>query len=274
MITHPFPLGSDAFVIPSFWQTPGAPVGVHMNSMVLRSEQPVLFDTSVAIDREAWLDTVFGLVDPAEVRWVILSHDDPDHVGNLAPVLDACPNATVVATWFLTERLGPELALDPRRLRWVGPGETLDIGDRTLRFVRPPLYDSPTTRAVFDPVSRVLWAADLFATPAAEPIDDAAQLPAEVLAEGFFQFQQWNSPWYALLDPARYEAEVKGLAAFDIAAIASTHGPAFLGPMVDRAFELLRAVPHTPAAEQPGQAQLDEIVAAIMTSAPAGAAAS
>lgn len=32
-----------------------------------------------------------------QVRWVFLSHDDHDHVGNLLEVLDQCPNATLVA---------------------------------------------------------------------------------------------------------------------------------------------------------------------------------
>jgi hypothetical protein len=38
------------------------------------------------------------------VRWVFLTHDD--HAGNLRQVMDACPNATLVTTWFSMGRYG------------------------------------------------------------------------------------------------------------------------------------------------------------------------
>ena len=81
----------------------------------------------------------FGLVDPADVRWVFLSHDDSDHTGNLAPVLDLCPNATLVTSWFANERMSGDLVVPPHRQRWVNDGESFDAGDRTLR--RGPAAD-------------------------------------------------------------------------------------------------------------------------------------
>ena len=169
MTFDPFDVGGDAFVIPMHFQSPGAPLGVSLNSMVWRGEQPAIVDTGIAAYREPWLDAVSNVVDLDDVKWIILSHDDVDHTGNLATAMAACPNATVVANWFLCERIAPDVEMDPHRLRWVDHGGTLDIGDRVLAFERPPLFDSPTTRAVFDTRSRVLWAADCFATPVEQP---------------------------------------------------------------------------------------------------------
>ena len=85
------------------------------------------------------------IVEVYDVRWVCISHDDVDHDGNLHQVIDACPNATVVAGWFVCERLQLErVDVSPLRWRWVGDGESFDAGDRTMLAVRPPLYDSPT----------------------------------------------------------------------------------------------------------------------------------
>jgi flavorubredoxin len=263
MILEPFHLHEYAAVVPCYWHTPGAPVGVHLNSMVLRSAEPVLFDTSVACVRDGWLDAVGSLVDFADVRWVVLTHDDPDHVGNLGAVLELCPKATVVANWFMCERLSTEVELDPRRLRWVGDRETLDIGDRELVFLRPPLYDSPTTRVVFDPASRVLWAADLFAAPVPVATNDAADVDPGAYEEGFLAFQRWNSPWHELVDPVRYNAEVDRLHSVGAATIASTHGPALRGATVERGFELLRRVIDDATPPMPGQPVLDQIVASL-----------
>jgi flavorubredoxin len=268
MITEPFPLTADSYLIPSFWQAPGAPVGVNLSSAVLLAAEPVLLDTGAAIDRGGWTEAVRSVVDPADVRWIVLPHDDPDHTGNLPAALELCPGATVVSTWFMSERMGPELPIDPRRLRWVGHEGTLDVGDRTLRLLRPPLYDSPTTRVVHDPVGGLLWAADLFATPTLEPTNDAADMDPAFLKDGFLQFQRLNSPWYELLDRSRYQAEVDKLAALRPSAIASTHGPAFLGAMVDTAFDLLREVTEGPMPDEPGQETLDQIVASLLMAAP------
>jgi flavorubredoxin len=53
------------------------------------------------------------------VRWVFISHNDIDHAGNLHQVIDACPQATSITTWFPCERLGlGGLGMLPTR--WVG----------------------------------------------------------------------------------------------------------------------------------------------------------
>ena len=85
---------------------PAAPgTVVPVNSMVIAGAEPVIVDKGNELSRPEWLDAAFSLVEPADVRWVFLSHDDHDHVGNLLPVLDTCPNATLVTNWFSMERL-------------------------------------------------------------------------------------------------------------------------------------------------------------------------
>ncbi len=102
---RPVQITPEAHLIQSFWKQPGAPVGVHMNTMVLASREPVVFDTGVSADRDGWLAAVSSVVDPDDVRWIVLSHDDADHTGNLAAAVQQFPNATVVASWWMTERL-------------------------------------------------------------------------------------------------------------------------------------------------------------------------
>jgi flavorubredoxin len=128
----------------------GQPLSVYLNSMVIQAAEPVIVDTGTVRNRQAWLDDVFGLVDPNDVRWVFLSHDDADHTGNLAQVMAACPHATLVCSWAITERFANAFELPLGRCRWVNDGDTFDAGDRTLTALRPPTYDSPATRGLFD----------------------------------------------------------------------------------------------------------------------------
>ena len=64
---------------------------VYINSMVILGAEPVIVDTGTPANRKQWLDDVFSIVDPDDVRWVFLSHDDVDHTGNLDQVMTRAP---------------------------------------------------------------------------------------------------------------------------------------------------------------------------------------
>ena len=139
---------------------------------------------------------------------MFISHDDVDHTGNVNELMDACPNATLIVNWFMTERMGASLAVPPTRQRWIGDGESFDVGDRTLHAVRPPIFDSPTTRGLFDPTTGVYWASDSFATPMLTPVRDVAEIDAEFWADGMDMFDHYVSPWLEMVDEARFQATV------------------------------------------------------------------
>lgn len=102
----PIEIAPDTFVIHDSYAPPGAPAAVHMNAMLIRGAEPVVVDTGTPLNRTGYLHGLFSLVDPTDVRWVFISHDDIDHYGNLHEVMAACPNATLVANWFFCERIG------------------------------------------------------------------------------------------------------------------------------------------------------------------------
>lgn len=261
---RPVQIAPEAHLIQSFWHAPGAPVGVHFNTMVLAGREPVVFDTGLAADEQGWLDAVKAVVEPDDIRWIVLSHDDPDHTGNLQAAMVEFPNASVVASWWMTERMMGSVEIDPRRLRWLVSGDTLDIGDRTLIFQRPPLFDNPTTRVVFDPSTGLLWGGDLGAALAPEPVLSAEESDDDELAASFVPVHRLMSPWAAMVDEARYQSAVDQIARFDITTWANTHGPLYEGRFVGRAIELLRQVPSAPEPTEPNQADLDDIVSSML----------
>lgn len=245
-----------------------APMTVHLNSLVIRGAEPIVVDTGVPENRERFLEDVFGLVDPDDVRWVFISHDDVDHYGNANALMEACPNATLIANWYLTERLGAELSVPPARWRWIGDGESLDVGDRTLTAIRPPLYDSPTTRGLFDDRTGVYWASDCYATPVARGTAFVEELDPDEWAGGFTAFAHWNSPWVSMVDPAAFAAECARMEALPLHAIAGTHGPTIEASNLRQAHELLRAAPAATAPPQPDQSVLEQMLEAMATTTP------
>ena len=259
----PLEVAPDTFLIRSAQPAFGAPMSVNLNSLVIRSSEPVIVDTGTVANRDHWIDDVFGLVDPEDVRWIFISHDDDDHLGNLAESMERCPNAVLVVNWAATERMGASFGLPPERLRWVDDGGSLDVGDRTLRAVRPPVYDSPTTRGLFDPTTSVYWASDAFATPmGAEPVDRVDELPPPMWAEGMAMFQHHAlSPWLSIVDEDRYGAEVAKVRGLGAEVIVSAHSPVISGAAVERAFDHLAALPSTVPPPHPDQQALTAILA-------------
>ena len=256
---EPTTIAPETFLLHDNTGEGSAPVSIAINTMVIRGEQPVVVDTGAAEHRGQLLRDVFSLVEPADVRWVFISHDDVDHTGNVNALMEACPNATLVIDWFMQERMGASLSVSPLRWRWLRDGDALDVGDRELRLVRPPIYDSPTTRGLFDPTTGVYWASDAFATPMPTPVADVAEIDDEVWSEGMATFNHYISPWIQLADEGRYRQTVDRVAALRPAVIAGCHTPVVRGDRVADALAITRRTPSLTAAPQPDQGVLDEI---------------
>jgi flavorubredoxin len=266
---EPTRIAPDTFLIHDHHGEGEAPVSVALNSMVIRAAQPVVVDTGVAENRDRFLADVFSVVEPVDIRWVFISHDDIDHTGNVNALMDLAPNATLVINWFMAERMGGSLAVSPGRQRWVGDGERFDVGDRTLLAVRPPVFDSPTTRGLYDSKTGVYWASDSFAAPMLQPVRDAAELDEAFHLEGINTFDRYVSPWLELVDEARFQATVDRVAALAPTVVAGCHTPAVTGDRVNAAIAATRRSPSAEILPEPDQAVLDQIQAAL--SAPVAA---
>lgn len=258
----PYRIAQDTYVIPRLDEAP--PIGnFYMNSMVIVGKEPVIVDTGTPSDRERWLNHVWNLVDPADVRWIFLSHDDRDHSGNLMQTLEACPNATLLTTWFQVGRLAEEWMLPLPRCRFLRDGETVDVGDRTITALRPPLFDNPTTRGLFDSKTGVYWAVDTFATNVPGPTENAAELADDYFEAGQLLGAKLVSPWHAWLDQRKWAAHVDRVQQLPIRTIAACHGPAIYGDLVDRAFEILRRAPSLDPFVEFSQADLESWLEAM-----------
>ncbi len=241
---RPLEIAADTFVIRALTPSVGGS-WTNLNSMVIAGAEPVLVDTGMVTDRETWFEDVFSLVAPEDVRWIFVTHLDTDHSGNLVEALARCPNAQVVTSRGESFRVTASLDVPAARMRIVD--DAFAVGDRTLRAIRPPVYDSPYTRGLFDPTTGVYYASDAFCAPIpGDPVDWVDQIPDTLWAQGLARFHHASlCPWVALADPALYRREVDSLAALGITTIAGAHTPPLRGASVARGFEEIARLPHT-----------------------------
>jgi flavorubredoxin len=262
-VTEPQEIAPETWLIPNLFPA-GDGLFVPVNTMLIRGVEPVIVDTGAPVHRELWLDKVFSLVDPEDVRWVFLSHDDGDHTGGLLDVLERCPNATLVTNFFSVERLALDtMALPLERMRWVDEGGILDAGDRTLQLFKPPIFDGPTTRGLYDPTTGAMWAVDSFACLTPGTLD-AHDVPRDLLDESMPAMNSLVSPWHQWLDPAAYRRHVDDVESLGVLTVASAHGPILTGDAIRRSFDVVRRLAGQPIIPAPGQELLDDLVQQVL----------
>lgn len=219
-------IADETFAVPFHVATPmGRMV---LQSLVLRSREPVLIDTGVKWCREAWLKAVFALVEPKDVRWIFISHDDSEHIGNLEPLLESCPNARVVTNFVGFGRIGDEVDLSLRRVLFMNHRDSFSVGDRTLTCLRPPLFDSPATRGLYDPKTGVYYSADAFGAFLRKYVPSVDDVPADEFTHGFNGWNRLIHPWHQYADPQKLEANVnREILELAPKTLVSYHGPIF-----------------------------------------------
>lgn len=249
----------DTEVLVSYIPVPGFGV-LPVNSFLIRSDEPVLIDTGLASLGEGWIEALGSSIDPADLRWIWLTHTDPDHVGNLVRILDAAPKARIVTTYLGMAKLSL-LGYVVDRAFLLNPGQSLDVGDRKLLAVRPPTFDAPETTGVFDPSSRTLFSADSFGALMEAPTESANELDRAALSDGMKGWAMVDAPWLQWIDPVRFDGALREIRGLDPATVLSSHLPVAEG-MVDTLLHELAGAREAPAFVGPDQAALEEMMAA------------
>jgi len=262
---EPERVGLDTYLIHQLQPALGAPLSVYINSMVITGAEPVIVDTGTIANRKQWLDDAFSLVEPEDVKWVFISHDDIDHTGNLEEVMSLCVNATLVASWALVERHTNAFNFPLERTRWVNDGDAFDVGDRVLRAVRPPFWDSPTTRGLYDPSTGVYWAVDAFATPMpTAPVASVADLEPVFWRDGSVMFAHHAvAPWLGMVDATKYSEHIDRIQVMGARTIVSAHSPVIPEAYLPAAFEIVRDLPGITPPAVPDQSVLDAVLGTV-----------
>ena len=177
-----------------------------VNAFVIRASEPVLIDSGVPALADATIEAIAECVDPADLRWIWVTHCDADHIGALSRILQLAPHARVVTCYLGMGKLGLAGLVPPERVFLINPGQTLTVGDRTLQALSMPSFDAPETMGVFDTTSRTLFSSDCFGavlseTTALASYGDAAAIRSDELASGLGTWTSVDAPWLSRTEP-------------------------------------------------------------------------
>lgn len=249
---------SDTHVLPAWVPLPGYGF-ICVNAYVLEAAEPVLVDTGVPVLREAFMEQLRTVIDPAELRWLWLTHTDADHVGALDLLLEAAPRMRVVTSYLGLGRLGLSWVLPLERVFLLNPGQQLEVGDRQLLALRPPLFDAPETTMAFDLRTRTLFSSDFFGALVDQPGQASTDFDRQVLRDGMTLWATIDAPWVHDFDEVTLRGRLEEVRRLAPAQLLSAHLPP-AGAMDPAWIEYLAAARTAPPFVGPDQAGLQAML--------------
>lgn len=170
--------------------------GTTYNSYFINAEKKTIIETSKEIFWDTYLAKIHQVTNPAEIEYIVLNHTEPDHSGNLGNLLKLAPNATVVGSGNAIRYLEDIVGFEFKSLK-VKDGDTLDLGNKTLRFISAPNLHWPDSMYTWLEEDKVLFTCDSFGAHFAHPemfddlvgnYDDAFKYYFDVILKPYAKF--------------------------------------------------------------------------------------
>jgi flavorubredoxin len=232
-----------------------------INAFVIHSSQPVLVDTGSVRESDDFMAALRTVIDPADLRWIWLTHTDFDHIGSLHRLLEENQQLRVITSFLGVGIMSLATGLPMDRVYLVNPGQSVDVGDRALTAMRPPAFDNPITQGFYDDRSRIFFSSDCFGALLDEVPERAEDVSEVALREGQVFWATVDSSWLHSVDRAIFASELDRVRALAPSMVLSSHLPAAQGSSLERLLGALAVVPDAPAFVGPDQAALEQMLA-------------
>ena len=250
----------DVDVLTTDFPIPGYGV-VPINAFVLHGREPILVDTGPVVLSDEFGSALRSVIDPADLRWIYLTHTDFDHIGSLHQILAESPELKVVTTFLSVGIMTLSAPLPLDRVHLVTAGQQLTLGDRTITAIKPPTFDNPATVGFYEHKSRTLFSSDCFGALLQEVPQSASDLSDEELREGQVFWATVDAPWVHTTDAARFGRKLDAIRDIGPDMILSSHLPAASSQLTERMLGALRAAPQARPFSGPDQAGLEQMLA-------------
>jgi flavorubredoxin len=234
-----------------------------INAFVIHADQPVLVDTGAVRESDDFMAALRLVIDPADLRWIWLTHTDFDHIGSLHRLLEENDQVRVITSFLGVGIMSLAAPLPMDRVYLVNPGQSVDVGDRTLTAVRPPAFDNPITTGLRDERSGILFSSDCFGALLDEVPERAEDVSDDALRQGQVFWATVDSSWLHHVDRAVFASELDRIRALEPTMVLSSHLPAAQGSSLERMLGALAEVPGAPAFVGPDQAALEQMLAGL-----------
>ncbi len=211
--------------------------GTSYNSYLLKTKDgAVVFEGSKEKTEEEYLENISSLCPFKDIKYVFVTHTEPDHSGAIKALLGKNPDITVVASQGALINLGKIVRIDFKK-HVAKDGETFEFGGYHFRFVSGLLLHWPDVMFTYIEEKKALVSCDAFGCHYAF---DGILLSKLTDEEGYrdafeYYYEKIMGPF-----PAFAKAAANRVLALDLDFILTGHGPVIDTRIGERVREYLR----------------------------------
>ncbi|MEA3500020.1 MAG: FprA family A-type flavoprotein, partial [Candidatus Marinimicrobia bacterium] len=200
------------------------PKGTTYNSFVVQgSEKTALIDT---VDPEKTYELITNLKEANidKIDFIVANHAEQDHSGSIPKMLEMFPEAKVVTNKKCQKFLNDLLPIPDEKFLIIDDGETLSLGDKTLKFTLTPWVHWPETMVTYAVEDKVLFTCDFFGSHYASSslfVDDECEV-----------YESAKRYYAEIMMPFRRQIQknLEKVSELEIDMIAASHGPIYDKP--------------------------------------------
>ena len=204
--------------------------------LLVDGKEAILFDPGGISDYSKVAEKVFSIVEPAQIRYLVLHHQDPDVCACL-PLLEQVTDhgKMKIITHSMTSILIRYYGIKSEFYLVDKNSYTLRLkSGRILRFLTTPFCHFPAAIVTYDEQEKILFSSDLFGA-----INPGGSLFAR---EGYQkQMQTFHAGYMA--STRHLSAVMETMAKLDLAMILPQHGSIISGEMIPQCIDFLKNLP-------------------------------
>lgn len=157
-------IGVDDLDIDLFENQYIVPDGMSYNSWLIADSQVAILDTADARLAEEWKRHLTQALADRQPDYLVVHHMEPDHASLVTWAMEQYPAMQIVCSTQAAKMLPQffEGIKTDGRVRMVKEGDTLCLGQHTLRFIGAPMVHWPEVLMSYEEKSGTLFSADAF----------------------------------------------------------------------------------------------------------------
>ena len=200
------------------------PDGTSYNAYIIKGNEKIALIDTVDPTTEDQLLTNLKILGINRIDYVISNHAEQDHSGSIPAVLKLFPEAKVVTNEKCQRFLQDLLHIPETRFITVDDGDTLSLGNKTLKFVFTPWVHWPETMVTYLVEDKILFSCDFFGSHLATSQLFVKDDP-KVLEDAKRYYAEIMMPFRTII-----QKNIEKVRALDLEMIAPSHGPIYLNP--------------------------------------------
>jgi len=196
--------------------------GTSYNSYVVKgSEGTAIIEAAHGDYQGLYLEELREALGEDKPDYLVVNHTEPDHSGAIAALLEAWPEMKIFTNFAAAKNL-KQIANSELPLHIVKDGETLSLGDKTLRFIVAPLLHWPDTMMTWLEEEGTLFSCDVFGCHYCEPgaLDTRIAWAQDYEAAFRYYFDCIFGPF-----KPHVQKGLRKLEGLDIQRVCPSHGP-------------------------------------------------